>query len=457
MYSEKKNKIHFIAIGGSVMHGLAIALKNKGYEVSGSDDEIFEPSLSRLAGQNLLPEKYGWDASRITPDLDAIILGMHAKENNPELLKARDLGIPVFSFPEYVRKQCDDKQRIVIAGSHGKTTITSMIMHVLKHAGRDFDYMVGAPLDGFSNMVKLTDAPIVVLEGDEYFSSAIDKTPKFLKYEHHIGLIAGVAWDHINAFTTLDDYVKQFELFANNTPKSGTLIFCSEDDLAMIIAGNERRAVNQFHYTVHPYKVVQNETYLVTDKGSLKLKIFGRHNMLNLNGAKMVLQQIGVSSEVFYDAIATFEGATKRLQLIKESESNAIYLDFAHAPSKVAATTAALKEKYAERKLTACLELHTFSSLNKLFIANYTDTLSAADNGCIYYNPRSKKQKGETRLNAEDLKTAFNFENLNIFTETTDLEKYLLDKSWENHNLLMMSSGNFQGLDIQALADKIVK
>ncbi len=456
MYSEKKQKIHFIAIGGSIMHSLAIALKIRGYEITGSDDEIYEPSRTRLAEHHLLPEKYGWDESNITPGLDAVILGMHAREDNPELKKARKLGIPVYSFPEYIRSRCDDKQRIVIAGSHGKTTITSMIMHVLKYEGRDFDYVVGAPVEGFPNMVKLSDAPIVIIEGDEYFSSAVDKTPKFLKYEHHIGLISGISWDHINAFRTIDDYVKQFELFANNTPKSGTLIFCNDDDFAMLIAGNERADVSQYHYTVHPYKVENNDTYLITGDGLVRLKIFGRHNMLNISGAMMVLQQIGTHSDVFYKAISTFEGAAKRLQLVKENAGNAVYLDFAHAPSKVAATTSALKEKYPERKLTACLELHTFSSLNKQFIGNYNDTLKAADEACIYYNPENKKQKKESRLNDEDLRAAFHFDNLKIFTDITDLRDHLLQKNWENHNLLMMSSGNFRELDIRELANKIV-
>ncbi len=456
MGSEKKERIHFIAIGGSIMHGLAIALKNKGFEVSGSDDEIFEPSRSLLAKHNLLPKKNGWDKSNITIDLDAVILGMHAKTGNPELDKARSLKIPIYSFPEYIRKQCDDKQRIVIAGSHGKTTITSMIMHVLKHAQRNFDFVVGAPLEGFPNMVKLTDAPIVIIEGDEYFSSALDKTPKFLKYEHHIGLISGIAWDHINAFKTIDDYVKQFEIFANNTPKAGSLIFCDEDDLAMVISGNERNDVTQYYYSAHPYKIENGQTHLITDDGPMKMKIFGKHNMLNLSGAKMVLQKIGITQKMFYDAITSFEGAAKRLQLIKESNNSAVFLDFAHAPSKVEATTAALKEKNMDRKLTACLELHTYSSLNKQFIANYSDTLIAADEACIYFNPDNNKLDEENKLKPEDLQVAFNLKHLKVFTAISDMEKYLVDADWQNHNLLFMSSGNFKGLDIQKLADRII-
>jgi len=458
MSTPKTQKVHFIAIGGSVMHSLAIALKIKGYQVSGSDDEIFDPSYSRLQAHGLLPKKNGWDPANIKPDLDAIILGMHAKNDNPELEKARELGLNIYSFPEYIRKQTDHKQRIVIAGSHGKTTITAIIMHVLKRAGREFDYVVGAHLDGFENIVKLSDtAPIVIMEGDEYFSSALDKTPKFLKYEHHIGLISGIAWDHINAYETVDEYVKQFEIFADTTPKAGTLIFCEDDDMAMVIASNERTDVNQLHYAEHPYKVKNGNTYLVNGSKEIPIKIFGKHNMLNLHGAKMVLQRIGITEEMFYEAIPSFEGASKRLQLIGENERSAVFLDFAHAPSKVEATTQALKEKYSARKLTACLELHTYSSLNKKFISNYQDTLDAADDACIYFNPENQKQQDENKIDVEDVEIAFNFHLLKVFTDIKKLEQYLLSHSWEDHNLLMMSSGNFSNINLKKLAAQILK
>ena len=448
-------RVHFIAIGGSVMHSLAIALKNKGYVVSGSDDEFYDPSKSRLAANGLLPEQSGWNADNITPDLDAVILGMHAKENNPEVIKARELGLNICSFPEYIRQQSNDKQRIVIGGSHGKTTITAIIMHVLKYANREFDYVVGALLDGFENIVKLSNAPIIIVEGDEYFSSALDKTPKFLKYEHHIGLISGIAWDHINAYESIDDYVRQFEIFADSTPKAGTLIFCEEDDLAMVIASNERADVNQFHYSAHPYRIKGGQTYLETSQGEVRVNIFGRHNMLNLSGAKLVLQRIGITEQTFYQAIPSFEGASKRLQLVRESSNSAVFLDFAHAPSKVQATTQALKEKYGDRKLTACLELHTYSSLNKKFISNYQDTLNAANQACIYFNPNNQKQQGENKIRVVDVENAFNFKNLKVFTDINELEQYLSDQSWDSHNLLMMSSGNFGNLDLKSLAQKI--
>ncbi|NJN25977.1 MAG: peptidoglycan synthetase [Cyclobacteriaceae bacterium] len=456
MTLKNNEKVHFIAIGGSVMHSLAIALKMKGLTVTGSDDSIYDPSRQRLAEHGLLPENFGWDAARITPDLDAVILGMHAKDDNPELIRTRELGIPIYSFPEYIRKQSDDKQRIVIAGSHGKTTITAMIMHVLNYAKRDFDYVVGAYLEGFNNIVKLSDAPIIIIEGDEYFSSALDKTPKFLNYEHHLGLISGISWDHINAFKTVDDYVKQFEMFADATPKSGTLIFCEEDDMAMVIASNQRIDVVQLHYSVHPYVIKNEITYLKTSNGMVPVKIFGQHNMLNLNGAKKLLSRIGITEEVFYEAISSFEGASKRLQLLQKNKSVAVFLDFAHAPSKVEATTSAIKERYATRHLVACLELHTFSSLNKDFISSYQYTLQSADEACIYFNPHNNKQSTETKINVKDVENAFNFPGLKVFTEIENLEKYLLEKNWGNSNLLLMSSGNFGNIDLKSLAANIV-
>lgn len=456
MTSQKNEKVHFIAIGGSVMHSLAIALKDKGLEVTGSDDNFYNPSKQRLLDNGLLPEKIGWDESNITKDLDAVILGMHAVEDNPELKKAKELGIPIYSFPEYIRKQSDDKQRIVVGGSHGKTTITAMIMHVLKYADRDFDYVVGAHLEGFNNIVKLSEAPIIIMEGDEYFSSAMDRTPKFLHYEHHVGLISGISWDHINAYKTVDEYVKQFEIFADQTPKGGTLIFCEEDDMAMVIASNQRTDVIQLHYPVHPYVVKNEITYLKTDIGLVPLKIFGKHNMLNLNGARRLLSRIGITDEMFYEAISSFEGASKRLQLLKEGKYTSVFLDFAHAPSKVEATTSAFKERYNKRKLVACLELHTFSSLNKNFINNYQDTLKAVDEACIYFNPQNNKQKEESKVNEQDVENAFNFHQLKVFTDAEEMKSHLLNQSWDNANLLLMSSGHFGDIDLQELANKIV-
>ncbi len=457
MTLKKKEKVHFIAIGGSVMHSLAIALKMKGLEVSGSDDNIYSPSKQRLEEHGLMPKELGWDEAHITEDLDAVILGMHARNENPELQKARQLGLPIYSFPEFIRKQSDDKQRLVVAGSHGKTTITAMIMHVLNYANRDFDYVVGAHLEGFNNIVKLSDAPISIIEGDEYFSSALDKTPKFLKYEHHIGLISGISWDHINAYKTVDEYVKQFEIFADATPKGGTLIFCEEDDMAMVIASNQRTDVIQVHYPVHPYVVKNEITYLKTEIGLIPIKIFGQHNMLNLNGARRLLSRIGITDEIFYEAISSFEGASKRLQLLKENKSTSVFLDFAHAPSKVEATTSAFKERFSKKKLVACLELHTFSSLNKNFIDNYQDTLRAADEACIYFNPHNNKQKEDSKVEIKDIENAFNFPGLQVFTNAEELEKCLLGKSWKDSHLLLMSSGQFGNMNLQDVANKIIE
>jgi UDP-N-acetylmuramate: L-alanyl-gamma-D-glutamyl-meso-diaminopimelate ligase len=448
-------QVHFISIGGSVMHSLAIALKQRGLMITGSDDEIYEPSRSRLADHGLLPLREGWHEENIHQRLEAVILGMHARADNPELRKAKQMGLPIYSFPEFIRKTAEDKQRIVIAGSHGKTTITAMIMHVLRQHGRSFDYLVGAQVPGFDNVVQISDAPVMIIEGDEYLSSAIDPNPKFLRYEHHIGLISGIAWDHVNVYGTYDEYVHQFERFADATPKAGTLVFCEDDNLAMMIASNERRDVNQVHYNVHPYEVINNTYYLLAQQQRIPLRIFGRHNMLNLNGARMVLQRLGITEDLFYQAIVTFEGASKRLQLLRENEYTAVYLDFAHAPSKVEATTQALKERYRSRKLTACLELHTFSSLNRNFIGQYEDSLSAADTACIFINPANRKKPGAEALGTAEITAAFRFDGLRVFSDADEMIAFLLQMNWREHNLLFMSSGNFAQSDLQVLAANV--
>lgn len=437
------------------MHNLAIVLKEKGYQVTGSDDEIFEPSLSHLKNAGILPAAYGWDPEKVTADLEAVILGMHAKADNPELIKAQELGLKIYSYPDYIYEHIKDKQRIVIAGSHGKTTITSMILHVLKWQGREFDYLVGAQIEGFDRMVKLSDAPIIIIEGDEYLTSPLDRTPKFLKYHHHIGLISGIEWDHINVFPTLEDYVKQFEHFADATPKAGILIYCEEDNMATLICNKEREDVQRVEYKEHPSRIEDDKTYLLTDQGDVPVEVFGRHNMQNLSGAKEVLKKLGVTSEVFYKAIASFKGASNRLQLLSKEVGTAVYKDFAHAPSKLAATTKALKEQYKDRQLVACLELYTFSSLNKSFLAQYQGTFNAADIAIVYYNPRNLVLKNLESFSAVEVKLAFNREDLLVFTEIIELEQYLLSLDWENKNLLMMSSGKFDDLNLSELSQKI--
>lgn len=447
----KLEKIHLIAMGGSVMHALAIALHNKGLEVTGSDDQFFDPSRGRLAEHGLLPESEGWDPAKITSDLDAVILGMHAHADNPELLKAQELGLKIFSFPEFIYEQSKNKQRIVIGGSHGKTTITSMVMHVLKFHNRDFDYVVGARLKGFNNMVKLSEAPIIVIEGDEYLSSRIDPTPKFLRYQHHIGLISGISWDHINVFKSEEEYVHQFDKFGDATPKAGSLAFNEEDALSQIIGVKERPDVTPLPYGVHPHIVENGVTYLIRNNEQIRLKIFGRHNMLNLNGARQVCSRLFISDDDFYDAIKSFESPSLRLEILSSDSNSTVYRDYAHAPSKVQATTFSLKEQFPERELLAVLELHTYSSLNKDFLDRYGDTLKFCNKAAVFFNPKAVEQKKLDSLTAEDIIKAFNYPELEVFSNPDDLKQYIMGLKRSNRNLLLMSSANFGGLDINSI------
>jgi UDP-N-acetylmuramate: L-alanyl-gamma-D-glutamyl-meso-diaminopimelate ligase len=456
--SESKKKIHFIAIGGSAMHNLALALLDKGYEISGSDDEINEPSRSRLAKSGILPKSLGWNPSMITKDLDAVVLGMHAREDNPELLKAKELNLKIYSYPEYIYQHSLDKQRIVIAGSHGKTTITGMILHVLNYFHKKFDYLIGAQLEGFDRMVKLSeDAPIIIIEGDEYLTSSIDHTSKFLKYHHHIGLVSGVAWDHINVFPTFDEYVKQFDAFADATPKGGTLIFCESDDLAALICKKERDDVQRVEYKAHKSDIKNGETYLITDQGEIHVQVFGKHNMKNLSGAKAVCNKIGISDVMFYEAIKSFKGAANRLEVLEKGKKTSIFKDFAHAPSKLKATTNAVKKQFEDRKLVAVLELHTFSSLNIEFLSQYQDTFKNADEPIVYYDQHTIEHKKLNPISEADIKKAFNSPQLKVFTDSGLLKEYLMKCNWKNKNLLFMSSGNFGGLNLKELAKKIVE
>jgi len=454
----KKDKVHFIAIGGSAMHNLALALHNKGYIVSGSDDEIFEPSRTRLEKAGILPTTMGWFPEKLNAELDSVILGMHARADNPELLRAQELGLKIYSYPEYIYNQSVDKQRIVIAGSHGKTTITSMILHVLKYHHKKCDYMVGAQLEGFDTMVKLSeDAPIIIIEGDEYLSSPTDRTPKFLHYHHHIGLVSGISWDHINVFPTFDEYVKQFDAFADATPKGGTLIYSQKDAAASVICGKEREDVQRIEYEAHKHEIKDGITYLINGNDKYALEIFGKHNMKNISGAKKVLEKLGITDPKFYEAIQTFKGASNRLEVLVKSSSTIVYKDFAHAPSKLKATTNAVKKQFSDRELTAVLELHTFSSLNKTFLSEYKDTFKSADEPVVYYNPHTIEHKKLEMISAEEIKKAFNNDKLKVFTNSKDLEQFLVAKTWSKRNLLLMSSGNFDGLNLKELATTITK
>lgn len=455
---QKKQKIHFIAIGGSVMHNLAIALKEAGHTITGSDDEVFGPSRIALVKHGILPEKEGWFPEKLNAQTDIVMLGMHASKDNPELLKAQELGLKIYSFPEYIYEQSKDKHRIVIAGSHGKTTTTAIIIHVLNHCKRNFDYVIGARVKGIENTVKLSDdAPIIIIEGDEYLSSALDPTPKFLRYQHHIGLITGIAWDHANVFPSEDEYVKQFDLFADQTPKSGILIYCEQDPMALIIGKKERHDVTQVTYKSHPHTSDNNLHFYLTDgKEKHQIKIFGSHNYQNISGAREVLKKLAITNEQFFEAMASFEGASGRLEIVKNTPSVTVYKDFAHAPSKVKATVKAVKEIYPARDLVACVELHTFSSLNKKFIPQYKDSLKNAQIPVVYFNPEKVSSKKLEPLTVTDIKAAFANPALTVFDDVEKFKKFLLEQTWENKNLLMMSSGNFGGIDIKELADKIL-
>ncbi len=450
-------KIHLIAIGGNAMHNLALALHHKGYEVSGSDDEIFEPSRSRLEKFGLLPPEIGWFPERITSDIDVVILGMHAREYNPELVKARELGLTIYSYPEYLFEQCKNKKRVVIAGSHGKTTITSMIMHVLKHSKIEFDYMVGALVDGFDTMVSLSESTTVaIFEGDEYLSSPIDKRPKFHLYKPHIALITGIAWDHINVFPTFEIYAEQFAKFIDLIEPNGILFYYEGDPVLNSLVKKSLNRITAKPYKEHDYTVHEHHTYLLSQSGSYKLNVFGIHNLQNINAAKLICNQLGISDLEFYKGITTFKGASKRLQVLKSEDHSTAFLDFAHAPSKVKATIDALKGQFPERKLIACLELHTFSSLNIEFLDQYKGSMSAEIN-IIYFNPKTLEHKLLPEISINQVKKAFCDDKLNVFTDIPELIKFLTSFDYNNTNLLFMSSGNFDGTDLSTLAKNLIQ
>lgn len=449
-------KLHFIAIGGSAMHNLAIAMHRKGAEVTGSDDEFFEPSKGRLAKEGLLPATVGWDANRIGANIDAVILGMHARADNPELLRAQELKLQIFSYPEYLYEQTRDKKRVVIGGSHGKTSITSMILHVLKEVGMDTDYMVGAQLEGFDCMVKLSDAPVVILEGDEYLSSPIDRRPKFHLYKPNLALISGIAWDHINVFPTYENYVEQFTEFIQTITPGGKLVYCAEDPEVKRICTVAGLKVSVVPYRIPAFEIEGETTVLLWEGKRFPLQIFGLHNLQNLEGARLICEELGVARTAFYETIASFSGASKRLELVKKSGTVAIYKDFAHSPSKLKATTQALKQQFQDRKLVACMELHTFSSLNANFLGEYLNCMADADEAFIYFNPHTIEHKKLPPITTEQIKKAFGGNNLSVFTDSAELQRRLLDYSWHKANLLLMSSGNFDGMDYQAMAEKVL-
>jgi UDP-N-acetylmuramate: L-alanyl-gamma-D-glutamyl-meso-diaminopimelate ligase len=451
-------RVHLIAIGGSAMHNMALALHEKGFNVTGSDDEINEPSKTRLKNAGILPAEIGWFPAKITPDIDAIILGMHAREDNPELIRAKELGLKVYSYPEYIYEATKDKTRVVIGGSHGKTTITAMILHVLNFHKIDTDYMVGAQLEGFSTMVKLTkDAPIAIIEGDEYLASPIDRRPKFHLYKPNIAILSGIAWDHINVFPTFENYVSQFEKFVDLIEPNGYLFYC-HSDLELCKVAEKSGIINHITktaYDIPKHHIKNGITYIEENGAVIPLQIFGNHNLLNLNAARLACNQLGINDAKFYEAIQSFTGASKRLELVFKNEHFSFYKDFAHSPSKLKATTQAVKQQFVNRKIIACMELHTFSSLNETFLAEYNGAINDADEAIVYFNPHTIEHKKLKAITPEQVMHYFNRKDLKVFTESKTLVDYLKSQSLKDTVLLMMSSGNFDGIDFKHLSTEL--
>lgn len=442
-------KTHFIAIGGSAMHNLAIALKDKGYQVTGSDDTIFEPSRTRLENKRILPEAFGWFPEKITSDLDAVILGMHAHQDNPELAKAKELGLKIYSYPEFLYEQSKNKTRVVIAGSHGKTTITSMILHVLNFHQKDVDYMVGAQLEGFDCMVKLTrENDFMVLEGDEYLSSPIDLRSKFLLYQPNIALMSGIAWDHINVFKTFDDYTDQFRKFVASITPGGILVYNEEDPEVVKVVENAENYFRKIPYKTPEYEITNGKVHLKTEMGDVPLSVFGAHNLLNLEGARHICHTLGIMDEDFYEAIMSFKGASKRLEKVERDDNGTLYKDFAHAPSKVKAAVKAFCEQFKKEKKYGFLELHTYSSLNPVFLEQYDHAMDGLEEAIVFYSEDALKIKRMDPISPDLIKEKFKNENLKVFTNAEELHAYwdTLDKT--DGVYLMMSSGNFGGLDL---------
>ena len=448
--------IHFIAIGGSAMHNLAIALHQKGYQVSGSDDMIHNPSKSRLEKYSLLPQEFGWFTEKISSSLDVVILGMHAKKDNLELLEAQKLGLKIYSYPEFLYEQSKDKTRVVIGGSHGKTTITSMVLHVLSYHEKEVDYMVGAQLEGFETMVHLTEEnDFIVLEGDEYLSSPIDMRPKFHLYKPNIALLSGIAWDHVNVFPTFDNYLEQFRVFTDSMVNGGIMVYNEEDINVKEVVDSSENHIKKYPYQTPNHFIKDGVTYLETSEGDLPLEIFGKHNLQNLAGSKWICQHMGIDEDDFYEAIASFSGASKRLEKVAENNDTVIFKDFAHSPSKVEATTRAVKNQYNNRKVLACLELHTYSSLNADFLSEYKGSLDFADKAVVFYSPDAVKIKQLKEVTKKQIADAFQYDNLIIYTNPQEFKDFLFSENLKETVLLFMSSGNYGGLDFELIKDLI--
>jgi UDP-N-acetylmuramate: L-alanyl-gamma-D-glutamyl-meso-diaminopimelate ligase len=450
-------KVHFISIGGSVMHQLAIALQGKGYQVTGTDDEIFEPALTHLRDKGLLPSAFGWQPDLITSDLDAVILGMHAKADNPELIKAQELGLSIYSFPEYIFHESQQKKRVVVGGSHGKTTTTSMIMHVLKTCHQDFDYLVGAKLAGFEQSVKVTNAPTIVCEGDEYLASALLRQPKFHFLFPHVAILTGIAWDHINVFPTFEFYLEQFVIFMNKIEAGGVLIYNETDEvLNKLVLSNKRDNIRYIPYKVPAHQITNGQTYITLDGAEGPLSVFGDHNLLNMQAAYYACTELGITAQDFVHAMANFTGASKRLELLANNEHCNIYRDFAHAPSKVIATIEAVKQQFPSRKLIGVLELHTYSSLNKEFMHQYKGALEKTDTAVVFYSKHALQIKGLPELPESYVVEGFDKKGLLVMTDKTALEQWLRKQDYSNTNLVLMSSGNYDGIDLPSFAPTLI-
>ncbi len=448
--------IHFIAIGGAAMHNLAIALHKKGYKITGSDDEIFDPSKSRLDKYGLLPEQFGWFPEKITKDIDAVILGMHAKPDNPELKKAQELGLNIYSYPEYLYRESRRQKRVVVAGSHGKTTITSMILHVLAAQNKPVNFMVGSQLKGFETMVKLDDQlDTIILEGDEYLSSPIDPRPKFLWYRPHLTVISGIAWDHMNKFPDKQDYIYQFEKYIETIEPNGTLIYNEEDPILKDLVNHQHSNLKIISYKTPAYEKSGNQFFILDENRKIPMQILGAHNMQNTEAARQICNQLGVSKEAFFQAMQSFKGADKRLEKLAENKQSVIFKDFAHAPSKVGASVSAVKESYPNKKLIAVLELHTYSSLNRKFLPEYKNKLNAADEAIVFYSPKAVALKGLDPIPPALIAKEFNHPNLKVFTDPEKLHSHLYEMDLKNAALLLMSSGNYGGLDLNKIKGKI--
>ena len=447
-------KVHFISIGGSVMHQLAITLKKKGYQVTGSDDEIFEPAASNLKKEGILPEKEGWFPDKISSDLDVVILGMHARADNPELIRAKELGLKIYSFPEFIYSESRDKKRVVVGGSHGKTTTTSMIMHVLRQTGRDFDYLVGAKLEGFEVSVKITDAPVIICEGDEYPASVIEQRPKFHFLHPHIAILTGIAWDHINVFPSFDIYLEQFRLFIEQTEPGGVLIYNETDPVLDGLVREHGGSVRTIGYGIPSHTIDAGVTTIQLEGHAARLKVFGNHNLLNIQAAWLACRELNVPAEDFLAAISGFTGASRRLELLKAGNGLSVYRDFAHAPSKVQATITAVKQQFPDKKLIALLELHTYSSLNAAFLKEYEGAMDYADVAAVFYSRHALEIKRMPELKKEEVQQGFHKKDLVVINNKEDLYTWLDAQHYDNSVLLLMTSGTFEGLDLGRILAK---